>query len=194
MDKLRAHIEQVVTLTDEQFETVQTYFSLKRVKKRQFLIHEDDEVRQEYLVLKGIFKVYYIDKDGKEHIVQFAKENWWMTDFIAYFQQTPATMYVECMQEGEVLCLTLEGREALATKFHAMEHFFRVKLSNGYVALQKRIALLLSSSPQERYEEFSKMYPDLLQRIPKKFIAEYLGVSRETLSRLYSENNSEGVN
>jgi CRP-like cAMP-binding protein len=67
-----------------------------------------------------------------------------------------------------------------------MEHFYRAKLTNGYIALQQRIKLLLSSTPQERYETFSKMYPDLGQRLPKKIIAEYLGVSRETLSRLYS--------
>lgn len=186
MNRLRQHIEEISPITDEEFEVIKTFFTLKNVRKNQFLLHEGDEVKFEYLVLKGIYKVFYLDENGKEHIVQFAKKNWWMTDYTGFFTQTYATMFVECLADGEVLCLTLEGREKLSSEFHKMEHFFRVKLTNGYVALQKRIRLLLSSTPQQRYEEFSKLYPDLILQIPKKYIAEYLGVSRETLSRLYS--------
>lgn len=186
MNRLRQHIEEISPITDEEFEVIKTFFTLKNVRKNQFLLHEGDEVKFEYLVLKGIYKVFYLDENGKEHIVQFAKKNWWMTDYTGFFTQTYATMFVECLADGEVLCLTLEGREKLSSEFHKMEHFFRVKLTNGYVALQQRIRLLLSSTPQQRYEEFSKLYPDLILQIPKKYIAEYLGVSRETLSRLYS--------
>jgi CRP-like cAMP-binding protein len=186
MDKLRKHIEQITPLDDAAFEYIKTFFTTKRVRKNQFLLHDGDEVKYEYLVTAGIYKVFYVDEGGKEHIVQFAQENWWMTDYAAYFKQQPATMFVECLEEGEVLCLTLAGREKLSSELHKMEHFFRLKLTNGYVAQQQRIALLLSSTPQQRYDAFSNWYPDLLQRIPKKYIAEFLGVSRETLSRLYS--------
>ncbi|MFT3680811.1 MAG: Crp/Fnr family transcriptional regulator [Ferruginibacter sp.] len=187
MQQLKKHIEQITPVTDDEFEYIKTFFTLKRVRKNQYLIHEGDEVKYEYLVLSGIYKVFYVDEQGKEYIVQFAKENWWMSDYCAFFKQQQATMFVECIEEGEVLFSTLEAREKLSADLHKMEHFFRVKLTNGYVALQQRIKLLLSSTPQQRYEEFSKLYPDLMQRIPKKIIAEYLGVSRETLSRLYSK-------
>lgn len=188
MDKLRAHIEKITSLTDEEFEYIKPFFSLKKVRKNQYLIHEGDEVKFEYLVLSGIYKVFYVDQQGKEYIVQFAQENWWMSDYHAFFKQTNASMFIECLEEGEVLYSTLQTREKLSTDLHKMEHFFRVKLTNGYIALQERIKLLLSSTPQQRYEAFSKLYPDLLQRIPKKYIAEFLGVSRETLSRLYSNS------
>jgi CRP-like cAMP-binding protein len=188
MDKLRQHIEQITPLSDEEFEYIKTFFTLKKVRKHQHLIAEGDEVKYEYLVLSGIFKVFYIDEQGKELIVQFAAENWWMSDYYAFFNQKNASLVIECMEAGEVLYATLHAREKLSADLHKMEHFFRVKLTNGYVALQQRIKLLLSSTPQQRYEEFSKLYPDLLQRIPKKFIAEFLGVSRETLSRLYSNS------
>src|ERR1044072_6954715 len=188
MDKLRAHIEKITPLTDEEFEHIKPFFSLKKVRKNQYLIHEGDEVKYEYLVLSGIYKVFYVDQQGKEYIVQFAQENWWMSDYRAFFKQTNASMFIECLEEGEVLYSTLQSREKLSSDMHKMEHFFRVKLTNGYIALQDRIKLLLSSTPQQRYSEFSKLYPDLLQRIPKKYIAEFLGVSRETLSRLYSNS------
>ena len=157
------------------------------MRKNQFLIHEGDEVKYEFLVLSGVYKVFYIDGKAKEFIMMFAKEDWWMTDYSAFFQQAKATMFVECIEAGEVLCSTLEAREKLSSEFHKMEHFFRVKLTNRHVILQERIKLLLSSSPSERFEAFSKLYPDLLQKLPKKLIANFLGVSRETLSRLYSE-------
>jgi CRP/FNR family transcriptional regulator len=187
MERLRKHIEQIIPVSDEEFEHIKTYFTLKRVRKNQYLVHEGDEVKYEYLVLSGIYKVFYVDAQGKEYIVQFAQENWWMSDYNAFFKQQPASMFIECMEDGEVLYSTLAAREKLSADLHKMEHFYRIKLTNGYVAAQQRIKLLLSSTPQQRYEEFSKLYPDLMQRIPKKLIAEYLGVSRETLSRLYSK-------
>jgi CRP/FNR family transcriptional regulator len=186
MDKLRQHIEQITPLSDEEFEHIKTFFSLKKVRKNQYLIHDGDEVKYEYLVLSGIYKVFYVDDQGKEYIVQFAQENWWMSDYQAFFKQQQASLFIECIEDGEVLYSTLSAREKLSADLHKMEHFYRVKLTNGYVALQQRVKLLLSSTPQQRYEAFSKLYPDLLQRIPKKLIAEFLGVSRETLSRLYS--------
>jgi len=188
MDRLRQHIEAITPLSDEEFEYIKPFFTLKKVRKNQFLIHEEDEVKHEYLVLSGIFKVFYVDEQGKEYIMQFATENWWMSDYPAFFTQQKAGMFIECLADGEVLYSTLQAREKLASEMHTMEHFYRAKLTNGYVALQKRIKLLLSSTPQQRYEEFSTLYPDLFQQIPKKLIAEYLGVSRETLSRLYSNN------
>ena len=189
MEKLRQHIEEITPVTDEEFESVKSFFTVRRVLKNQYLVQQGDEAKYEYLIMSGIFRVFYLDPDGKEHIVQFATENWWMSDYIAYFNRKHANMYVLCMEPGEVLCLTLQGREQLSLGLHKMEHFFRIKLTNGYIALQQRIISLLSHNPQQRYEEFSRLYPALMQKIPKKYIADNVGVSRETLSRLYSTQN-----
>ncbi|MBO9673344.1 MAG: Crp/Fnr family transcriptional regulator [Sphingobacteriaceae bacterium] len=186
MDSLRQHIEEIIPLTDAEFDHVQSFFTLKKVRKHQYLVNEGDEVKYEYLVLSGIYRVFYVDEQGKEYIVQFAKAGWWMSDYEAFFKQGKASMFIECLVAGEVLYATLDAREQLSKELHQMEHFFRVKLTNGYVAQQQRIKLLLSSTPQQRYEAFARLYPDLLQQVPKKLIAEYLGVSRETLSRLYA--------
>lgn len=185
MELLRKHIEEITPINDGEFEYIQSFFTLKKVRKNQYLIQEGDDVRNEYLVLSGIYKVFYLDEDGKEYICMFAQKNWWMSDYKSFFNQVPASMFLECIVPGEVLCLSLHGREKIAADMHKMEHFFRVKLTHGFVALQQRIKLLLSSTPQQRYEQFSRLYPDLLQQVPKKFIAEFIGVSRETLSRLY---------
>lgn len=185
MQQLRNHIEAITPVSDDEFEYIKTFFTTKKIRKNQYLLHEGDEVKYEYLVISGTYKVFYTDGQGKEYIVQFAQHNWWMSDYQAFFKQLESEVYIECIEEGEVFCLSLHSREKLASELHKMEHFFRMKLTNGYIALQKRIKLLLSSNPQQRYEEFARQYPDLLQKVPKKLIAEYLGVSRETLSRLY---------
>ena len=191
MDKLRRHIEGITPVSDEEFEYIRTFFTLKKVKKHQYLIQEGDQVNFEYLIMSGIFRMFYLDNEGKEYIIQFAGENWWMADYHAYFNQEQARLNITCMEEGEVLCMKLQGREKLSSDLHKMEHFFRVKLTRGYTAQQRRIISLLSSTPQQRYEEFNDLYPHMIQKIPKKYIAEYLGVSRETLSRLYSNNKSK---
>lgn len=191
MDKLRKHIEEKTAVSDEEFDFIKTFFTIKKVKKHQYLIQEGEPANYEYLIISGIFRMFYLNDEGKEHIVQFAGENWWMADYQAYFNGTKATLHITCMEDAEVLCLKLEGRESIAAKLHKMEHFFRMKLTNGYIAQQRRIISLLSGNPQQRYEEFGQLYPHLMQKIPKKYIAEYLGVSRETLSRLYSANKSK---
>ncbi|MDN3551739.1 Crp/Fnr family transcriptional regulator [Mucilaginibacter aquaedulcis] len=187
-DNLRKHIEEITPISDEEFEHIKTFFTPKRVKKHQYLIQEGDHATFEFLIMSGIFRMFYLDDEGKEYIVQFAGENWWMADYQAYFNEKKATLHITCMEDAEVLCMTLHGRETLSSDLHKMEHFFRVKLTKGYVAQQRRIISLLSSTPQQRYEEFGQLYPHMIQKIPKKYIAEYLGVSRETLSRLYSAN------
>lgn len=188
MDYLRQHVEEITQVSDEEFEYIKPFFTLKRVKKHQYLVDEGDPVNYEYLIVKGVFRMFYLDANGKEHIIQFAGKNWWMSDYQGYFFEKTARLNIICMEEGEVLCLTLAGREKLAADLHCMEHFFRVKLTRGYVALQQRIISLLSGTAQERYEEFCQLYPHMIQTIPKKYIAEYLGVSRETLSRLYTRD------
>jgi CRP-like cAMP-binding protein len=184
--ELRKHIGKIVLLTDKEFEYVLSHFTIKKLKKHQFLIQEGDSVANDYFVVKGLLKAYHTDKNSKEHILQFAFEDWWITDYQAYFNQIEATIAIDCIEDCEVLCLSLYNREKICSELHKMEHFFRKKSNGGYVALQRRILSLLNSSAQERYESLLKQTPKLFQRVPKALIASYLGVSRETLSRFSS--------
>lgn len=185
MERLRKNIEEITSVNDAEIELINSFFSLKKVRRYQYLLQEGDDVKHEYMVLSGIYSVYYLDEDGKKYIVKFAQENSWISDYRAFFRRGNATMFIECIEEGEVLCLTLHGREKLSADVYKMAHFFKVRLTNEYVALEERVKLLLSNTARQRYEEFVRCYPGLIQRLPKKTIASYLGVCRETLSRLY---------
>jgi CRP-like cAMP-binding protein len=181
---LRQHFERLISLSDAEWAEISACFTPRKLRKHQFLVQEGERVVNDYFVLSGCLKAYHLDTEGREHILQFAVEDWWVTDYQAYFGGAPATIYVDCVEPSEVLALSLEHREQLCARFHQVEHFFRKKSNAGYVALQQRILSLLTSSPKERYEQLLTMSPHLLQRLPKTLIAAYLGVSREALSRL----------
>lgn len=184
--RLREHIDKIIPLTDAEFEHVLSHFILKKFKKHQFLIQEGEPVIFDFFVVSGLIKSSHTDEVGKQHIMQFAMEDWWISDYQAYFNQAPATLTVDCIEDTEVFCLSLENRERLCADLHKIEHFFRKKSNSGYIALQQRILSLLNSSAKERYAKLLSQYPLLFQRVPKTLLASYLGVSRETLSRLSS--------
>lgn len=183
-DKLREHIEQVVSLSEEEFTFVCTHFTIKIFKKHQFLIQEGDAVKYSYFVVSGLLKLVHTDDTGKEHIVSFAMEDWWESDYNAFYTQTKATMSLVCLEDTAVLCITFEDYKKLCDGLQKMERFFLQKSNAGFIGSQRRIISWLTSNSKERYEQLLKQYPSLIQRVPKSLLAAYLGVSRETLSRL----------
>jgi len=183
----RQHIEKITTLTDDEFDYIYSHFTHKKLRKHQFLIEPGDTVTNDYFVLNGCLKAYQLDNHGKLHILQFAMQDWWISDYQALYKGTKATIFLDCIEDSEVLVHSVQDREKLCSELHKMEFFFRKKSNAGYVALQQRILSLLTSSASERYEQLLQLYPQLFQKVPKQLIAAYLGVSRETLSRLHSE-------
>jgi len=181
---LRQHFEKMIPLSDQEFDYLLSHFTTKKLRKHQFLVQEGDFVMNDYFVVKGLLKAYHTDQEGKDHILQFAMEDWWITDYQAYFSQSPASLTIDCVEEVELLCLSLQNRDKICAELHKIENFFRRKSNSGYIALQRRILSLLNSNAKERYEQLLQQYPGLFQRVPKTLIASYLGVSRETLSRL----------
>lgn len=142
-------------------------------------------VNGEYYVVSGCLKSFFINDDLKMFILQFAMPNWWASDYNALYSRTKATINVDCITDAEVLCLGNAEREKLCAGLHKAEYFFRWRTNKGYVAAQKRLLSLMNNSVKYRYEELLKLYPELYNMVPKNLIAAYLGVSRETLSRLY---------
>lgn len=182
--KLREHIEKLVPLTDKEFAFILSHFTTKKVKKHQFLIQQGDLVKYSYFVASGLLKLSSADANDKEHILHFAMEDWWVSDYQAYYTGSKATMSLDCLEDAEVFCITYEDDQKMMAALPKLEHFFLRKSNYGYIAAQQRILSLLSSSAKERYEQLLKQYPTLPQRVNKTLLASYLGVSRETLSRL----------
>src|SRR5258708_11306784 len=185
---LKDHIAKMATLTDDEFRHFYSHFTPKVFKKGQIVIREGDKVDCEYFVLSGCLKAFFINDDVKMHILQFAMHTWWTSDYHALYTQTRATINVDCITDVELLSLSNTDREKLCNEIHQVEHFFRWRTNKGYVASQKRLLSFMNNDAKSRYEELLKLYPQLYNLVPKHLIAAYLGVSRETLSRLYNSH------
>ncbi|WP_224998744.1 Crp/Fnr family transcriptional regulator [Cesiribacter sp. SM1] len=185
-EKLREHIERLVSLTDDEFADVFSHFKIDTFKKQDFLFHKGARVNYAYFVASGLLMLVHNDESGKQHIVSFAMEDWWETDFLAFYTQTKATMSLQCLEDTTVFCILLEDYQELCARLPKMNHFFLVKSNFGHIGSQQRILSFLTSNAKERYEQLLQRYPSLIQRVPKTLLASYLGVSRETLSRLYA--------
>ncbi|TCC94517.1 Crp/Fnr family transcriptional regulator [Pedobacter frigiditerrae] len=183
---LKNHVGKIIQLTDEQFDYFFSHFKIQSFKKGQAIISDGDTVDCEYFVVSGCLKSFFINDDLKMYILQFAMPTWWASDFNALYNHTKATINLDCITDAEVLCLSNGDREKLCKELHPVEHFFRWRTNRGYVATQKRLLSLMNNNVKYRYEELLKMYPELYNIVPKNLIAAYLGVSRETLSRLYA--------
>lgn len=188
MEKLfRAHIEKIVALTDNEFGHVMSHFSLEDFKKRDFLIKKGERVKHTFWVVSGLLKLDYEDAAGKQHIVAFALEDWWESDYYAFYNQSTATMSLQALEDCQVLCMTLPDYNSLCLNVPKMTYFFLEKANRGHIASQQRIVELISANAKERYDKLLNRYPQLFQRVPHTLIASYLGVTRETLSRLLAQ-------
>lgn len=184
LDILRSHIEKIISITDAEFEFIASLFTSNAYRKGQFLFQEGEYLSRHYFICSGLLKLTYVDSDAREHIVGFAMEDWWESDFEAFYLQQKTTMSLVCLEDTKVLYITYENYKELCRTLPKIEHFFLEKAYFGFIAAQKRILSSLTSNAQERYYQLIERYPVWAQRVPKSQLAAYLGVSRETLSRL----------
>jgi len=182
---LKTHIEKVVPLTDEEASFIISHFAVQNFQKGDLIIEEGNDVKDVYFIISGLVKLVYEDQDAKKHIVSFAMEDWWETDFQAFYTQSKATLSLECIEDTIAYSLSLQNFEKLCSDLQKMERFFLRKSIAGHIGSQTRILSFLTSNARERYEQLLLRNPSLLQRVPKSYLASFLGVSRETLSRLF---------
>jgi CRP-like cAMP-binding protein len=188
-ETLKQHLAKTITISDDQFEYVFSHFVVERFKKGQSIIGPGDDIKSEYFVISGCLKTFYLSPDMKMYILQFAMPTWWASDYQSLYTGQKAMCGVDCITESEVLRIDNDKREKLCKEIHDIEYFFRWRTNMGYVAAQKRLLSLMNNMVKERYEELIRQYPSIYQLVPKHLIAAYLGVSRETLSRLYNDEN-----
>ncbi|TPN81666.1 Crp/Fnr family transcriptional regulator [Aquimarina algicola] len=181
---IEQHLSKHIQLTKEELERFTSVLITKKLRKKQFLIQEGDLVNYEYYVVKGCLKAYEIDPSDNIHIIQFAIEDWWISDFKAFFKNEKARLTIDCIEDSLLLGIAKTDLEQLFIDIPKLERFFRIKLTNAFVALQDRILSSLDKTSAERYLEFRKTYPNIEQRIPNYLIANYLGIKPESLSRL----------
>ena len=181
---LRQKFDESIHLTDEEFEFCKTLFQPKKLRKKQYLLQEGDVCKYTIFVEKGILKSYTIDKKGNEHILQFAMEGWWIGDLYSFFTGLPSVYNIDALEECELLLITQPNWDILLERVPKLERFFRILIQNNLVATQKRLMGSFSETAEKKYQNLMNSFSDCFQRVPQHMIASYLGITRETLSRI----------
>lgn len=158
--------------------------TFKTVSKKTFLLQEGEICDFEAYVLKGCIRTYYIDQNGFEVILQFAVEDWWVSDIASFHDHVPSRLYIETIEDCLLMMLNPEAKEKLLQQVPFFERVFRLMVQRNLAATQNRLINTISKTAQEKYLEFISHYPALTQRVPQHFIASYLGISPEFLSKV----------
>lgn len=148
------------------------------------IFQSNAKLDQLYYISEGLAKLVFTDHHGKEYILGFAMENWWETDLGAFFYQQLTSVSLIAMEKTTALSISKHDYDQIQDQIPNLKSYFLHKSIAGAYASQQRILSLISLSASERYQQLLQHYPQWLQRIPKQYIATYLGVSRETLSRM----------
>ena len=184
MEELIKKIKTHIQLSPEAEKHLLSLSKKKTVSKGDNLIRQGQIVNKIYFVTDGCLRSYCTDKNGKEHTLQFAIKNWWISDYIAIHNDEPATLTVECLMESNIIEFNTKKLDRMLTLFPEYEPFHRTILERHMVSLYKRILNQLQSTASERYGLFLEQYADIEQYTPNYHIASYLGITQESLSRI----------
>ncbi len=188
MEKSLIHnIFKEVDLSEEKILLLANHLTKVNCKKGELLIKQGESVSNKYFIYSGCLRSFFIDEQGKEHTLQFAIKEWWISDYPGYFQGRKAIMNIECIQDSILIKLTKNGRDILFNNFPELETFFRLKFENTIASFQKRTIASLSYSAKEKYIQFVNTYAEIEQNVRNYHIASYLGITKESLSRIRKE-------
>ncbi|NOW98884.1 Crp/Fnr family transcriptional regulator [Mucilaginibacter sp. SG564] len=185
LNNLAKHIH----LTTDEQETFTAYLQTKKIKRKQLLLTDGDICRYSTFVTSGCLRGYTVDKSGIEHVLSFAPPDWWIADMYSLLSQKPGILNIEALEDTEVLLLSKVNQEKLYLEIPKFEHFFRILTENSLVASQQRLIDGLSLTAEERYNNFCKRYPTLIDHLPQKQIASYIGVTPEFFSRMRNKRH-----
>ncbi|HWI92893.1 MAG TPA: Crp/Fnr family transcriptional regulator [Flavisolibacter sp.] len=173
-----------VDLTENDIAIIKAHLTPKKLRKKQYLLQEGDVCKFVAFVEKGVLRSYTIDEKGTERIIQFALEGWLISDLYSFLTAEPATYNIDAIEDCELVLISKTAHEDLLRTVPKYETWIRLQITSAYIALQKRLTSIISLALEERYENFTSIYPHILQRVPQHMIASYMGLTPETLSRV----------
>lgn len=190
MSLLKTAIENTLkaSITEEEFAQFEALLTKQSFEKKAFLAEEGHRCNSVYFIQKGSCYSYMTDDKGEKHTVQFALEGYWISDLYSFFSDQKAIYTVEVLEPLQVLSIDKEHFNMASQQIAFFDRYFRILIQNAYVSLQYRLAKTNSEEADKRYEEFSKLHPDFVQRIPQYLIASYLGIKPQSLSRIRSKH------
>lgn len=167
-----------------------SYFQIKELDKKEILMEAGKLCNSSFFVLHGCLHMYYINDKGIEKTIQFAIENWWLSDYLAYHHRQPTDFYIQAVESSRVLCIDYDRQNKLLTAFPILETYFRHVYQIAYGASIMRVKYLFDYSKEEIFLRFSEQFPEFVQRVPQYLIASYLGLTPEYVSEIKRKQRS----
>jgi len=190
MDTFKIHLDKFISVSEDEYCSIFSFFKVFEVKKKENLMLEDELCTSMYFVLNGCLRKFFINEKGIEQTTEFAIENWWITDTFAYERQIKSSFNIQAVEKSTILVIDLQTQEELLKKHPVMERYFRMIYQRSYAAAERRIRYLYEMSREELYVHFSTLYPWFIQRIPQYLIASFLGFTPEYLSEIRAKLRS----
>lgn len=183
-EQINTHVGKCTIFSNEELEIFDDMLERKLVPKKTFLLQEGEICNFEAYVVKGCIRTYYIDENGFDVTLQFAIEDWWVSDMASFYEQKPSRLFIETLEDCELLMFNPETKEELLQRVPKFERVFRLMVQRKLAVTQDRLINTIAKSAQEKYLDFLERYPTIPQRVPQHYIASYLGISPEFLSKV----------
>lgn len=189
-DKLIAYINQHISsnLTTEEEDLVKTFFKYKKIRKKQYFLQEGEICKNVGFVVSGAMRLYSVDDKGMEHIAQLYIENYWAGDRESSITLQPSVYNIDAWEDTELLIISRAEMLDLTEKISAISQMLRLMDERNAIANQRRLKSTISNTAEKRYEEFAEHHPQFIQRFPQHIIASFLGITKETLSRIKKQS------
>jgi CRP-like cAMP-binding protein len=183
-NQINNNISRYVNFTQQELDLFNSLTEYRKVPKKTIMLHEGEICNFEAFVIKGCVRKYYIDPNGFEVILQFAIEDSWVGDIsFSIYEDKPSRVFIETLEDCEFLTFTPQAKEELFSQAPRFERAFRILLQRNLAATQNRLFNTISMTALDKYLEFLELYPTLPQRVAQHYIASYLGISAEFLSK-----------
>lgn len=182
------HIRKYIELNDNSIEILAKYFNPITHKKKEFLLKEGQVCRSLHFVEKGCLRMFFINDNTTEQIIQFALENWWISDFFSFSDNKPSPYFIQTVEKSEILSIDSLSFETMLKELPQMERYFRIIMQRAIAASQLRIKYMYELSKEQFYIHFCTSFPEFVQRVPQYMIASYLGLTPEYVSELRKKN------
>jgi len=181
---LFSHLEEKVTLSDKEKQDISGFFTYKRIRRKQYILQEGDICKSYVFITKGLLKSYRLDEKGNEHITVFGWEGWWISDFKSFLKQQPATLFIDAVEDTELLVISREDYEQLTLAVPIMNRYFRILYENSLITKDERLISQNSYTAEEKFQRLMNYNPEIIHRVPQHLVASYLGLAPATLSRI----------
>lgn len=188
-NKLIYYVKKWVNITKDDESAILSAFEQANIRKKKDLLVPGEICKYNYFIVKGCIRTYYIDDKGVEHIYHIRFDNNWAGDLESFFSQKPSKYYIEALEDTQYIRISKDRLDQLYDEVPAFDRYFRILFQKAYVNTLKRLNANMWEPAIDRYKDMLKEHPDMFQRVPLAYIASYLGITPESLSRIRKKNN-----